>query len=316
MDAYEFEDAKPVIISTVVVLNIVMNSLVIAVIARYPVLREDRTGLFMFSLCVADLAGGCTAMPISAALCSRLTPIVRRTTDYLPEIQMFCFWWFGFSSLYSLSSVAVSKMVAILKPLRYEQLVTRNRCYGVIVFIWVVGAVQAAPKFWIDATWNLSMCTYRSPANNKFVSRIILSTYVIAVVIPNIVLIFATFRIFVVVVRTQRQIAAQLQSMGTRVGDNDAVNPGLVTVQAIRSAKNILIICFVSLALNVPLLTFAVLRHAIHDERITSVFRFGAMWIYICNSFMNSFLYLVLYRSVRKKIVCMFTDMRDFIRCD
>ena len=99
--------------------------------------------------------------------------------------------------------------------------------------------------------------------------------------------------------------------MGADVG-----NPGIVTVQAIRSAKNILIICFVYIALTVPLLTFAVLRHVIYSERITRVFSFSAACLYSCNSFMNSFLYLVLYRLMRKKIVRMFTDMRDCLRRD
>ena len=147
MDAYEFSDVKPVIISAVIVLNIIMNCLVIAVIARYPALREDRTTLFICSLCVSDLAGGITAMPISAALCSRATPTVRLSTRYLPEIQMFCLWWFGFNSLHNLSWVALSKIVAILKPFRYEQLLTRNRCNGTIVINLVVGAALAAAKF-------------------------------------------------------------------------------------------------------------------------------------------------------------------------
>ena len=313
MDAYEFSDVKPVIISAVIVLNIIMNCLVIAVIARYPALREDRTALFICSLCVSDLAGGITAMPISAALCSRATPTVRLSTRYLPEIQMFCLWWFGFNSLHSLSWVALSKMVAILKPFRYEQLLTRNRCYGIIVFNWVVGAVLAAAKFTIDVTWNTSICTFRVPANNKQASRLIISTYVVTVVIPGITLIVATVMMLIVVLRTHKQICAQVMSIG---GGGGAINTGLVTLQTIRSAKNILIICFVSIALNIPLLTFAVLRHAIYNQQIARVFSFSAAWLYNCNSFMNSFLYLILYRSVRKKIVRMFTDMRDCLRRD
>ena len=311
MDAYDFSDVKPVIISAVIVLNIITNCLVIAAIAKYPALREDRTCLFMCSLCVSDLAGGITAMPIGAALCSRATPTVRLTTRYLPEIQMFCYWWFGFNSMHSISWVALSKMVAILKPFRYEQLLTRNRCYGIIVFNWVVGAALAAAKFTTVSAWNTVICSYRSQADNKNASRLIMFTYVIAIVIPGITLIFATLKILTVVVRTQRHITTQVQSMGADVG-----NPGLVTVQAIRSAKNILIICFVYIALIVPLLTFAVLRHAIYSERITRVFSFSAAWLYNCNSFMNSLLYLVLYRSVRKKIVRMFTNMRDCLRRD
>ena len=312
MDAYEFSDVKPVIISAVIVLNIITNCLVIAVIARYPALREDRTTLFICSLCVSDLAGACITMPISAALCSRATPTVRLSTRYLPEIQMFCGWWFGFNSMHSISWVALSKMVAILKPFRYEQLLTCNRCYGIIVFNWVVGAALAAAKFTIDVTWNTSICTFRVPANNKQASTLIISTYVVTIVIPGIALIVATVMMLIVVLRTHKQICCQVQS----IGGGGAINTGLVTVQTIRSAKNILIICFVSIALSVPLLSFAVLRHAIYSQQIARVFSFSAAWLFSCNSFMNSFLYLVLHRSVRKKIVRMFTDMRDCLRRD
>ena len=51
----ELSDIKAAAICVIIVLNVILNSLVIAVIARYPQLREDRTTLFMFSLSVADL---------------------------------------------------------------------------------------------------------------------------------------------------------------------------------------------------------------------------------------------------------------------
>ena len=309
---------KPAIISTVIMVNIITNSLVIAVLARYPALREDRTSLFMFSLCVADLAGGCTAMPISAALCSSATPNVRLTTQYLPKIQMFCFWWFGFNSTHSVTWVALSKMVAILKPFRYEQLLARNRCYGIIAFNWVVGAVLAAAKLTFDTTWNMSMCTFRSPANNKHASRLILSTYLLSGVIPVATLIVATGVMFVVVLRTHRHISAQVQSMGGGGAGSGGgvVNAGIVTVKTIHSARNILIICIVSISFYIPIFMFAVIRHAIDSQRVTEAFSFSVIWIYSCNSFMNSFLYIILHRSVRVKLACMFTEVREFIRRD
>ena len=138
MDDFVYDDYKPAVISVVIILNVVMNCLVIVVIIRSPALRQDRTTLFVCSLCVSDLASGCTAMPISAALCSSATPTVRLSTRYLPEIQMFCYWWFGFNSMYSLSWVALSKMFTIWKPLRYEKLLTRRRCHGIKVFNWVI----------------------------------------------------------------------------------------------------------------------------------------------------------------------------------
>ena len=314
MDVDDFNDVKPVIISSVIVLNVIMNSLVTAAIARYPALREDRTALFMFTLCVSDLAGGCTAMPISAALCSRVTPTVRTYVAYLPKIQMFCYWFFGFNSMHSMGWVALSKMIAIATPFRYEQLLTRNRCYGIIFFNWVVGATLAAVKLPLLTSWNTVTCTFRSPPNNKHASLLIFSTYILVFVVPAITLIIATGIMFVVVLRTHKLINTQVQSIGGSSGG--AVSAGLVTVQSIRSAKNIFIICLVSIALNMPLLTFAVIRHVINNQRITDAFSFSAMWLFSCNSFMNSFLYIVLHRSVRIKLAPMFTEMRAVLRRD
>ena len=313
MDDFEYDDYKPVVISIVIILNVVMNCLVIVVIVRNPALRQDRTTLFVCSLCVSDLASGCTAMPIGAALCSSATQTVRMSTRYLPEIQMFCYWWFGFNSMYSLSWVALSKMFTIWKPLRYEKLLTRRRCYAIIVFNWVIGAALAAAKFSINVTWNTSVCSFRIPADDKQASKLILSTYVVSLIIPEVALIVATAMMFVIVLRAHRQICAQIRSIG---GQGATENTGLVTVQTIRSAKNIIIICVVSIALSAPLFAFAVLRHAIKDYQVSQRYRFIDVWLYNSNTFMNGLLYLVLYRSVRNKIVHIFVDMREFLRRD
>ena len=311
MDIYEYNDVKAVVISAVVVLNIIMNGLVIALVARYPALRQDRTALFIFSLCLSDLASGCTAMPISAAVCSSATPSVRLRPGLLPKIQMFCFWWFGFNSLYSLSWVAVSKLIAITMPLRSEQLLTRRRCYGIIAFNWIVGAVLAASKMSYYGAWNTSLCTARGPVNNKLASMLILSTYIVTVVVPDVVLIVATIMTLVVVLRAHRQICTQVQSIG---GVGAQLKPGHVTVQAIRSARNILVICFMSMALIFPLIAFAISRHAIDNNWIRiDMFGFFAAWLYNSNSFMNSFLFLVLYRSVRGKLMDMFANIRHLL---
>ena len=209
-------------------------------------------------------------------------------------------------------------MVAILKPFRYEQLLARNRCYGIIAFNWVVGAALAAAKLTFDTTWNMSMCTFRSPANNKHASRLILSTYLLGVIIPAATLIVATCIMLIIVLRTHKQISAQVQSIGGGgAGSGGAVvSAGFVTVKAIRSAKNILIICFVSITFTIPILMFAVIRHATKGQRVTEAFSFSVVWMFSCNSFMNSFLYVILHRSVRVKLACMFSEMREFMRRD
>ena len=301
-----FNHVKPVVISVVIVLSIATNGLVIIVIARYPALRQDRTSLFMLSLCMSDLACGCTSMPISAAVCSSATLNVRLLIGYLPEIQRFFLWWFAFTSLHSLSWVALSKLIAIASPFRYDRLLTRNRCLGIIVLNWVIGAVLAASKFSMAASWNMDICSYRSPTDSGHATMWMLSTVIVTILIPEIALIVATAKMLAVVLQTRIQISAQIQSLG-----GGALNTGMITVQAIRSAKSILIICFASLTLTVPLLALAVLKHIIGNQNVTSVLSFSALWLYNSNSFMNSFLYLVLYRSIREKTIRLFADMRD-----
>ena len=140
----DFDEIKVSVISVVIILNVTMNVLAIAVIVRYPQLREDHTTLFIFSMTLSDLANGCTAMPISAALCSSATPNVRNMVHYFPKIHAFFSVWFTVNSMHSLCWVTVCKMIAMTKPLRYEQILTRNRCYFIICGIWLTGALLAA----------------------------------------------------------------------------------------------------------------------------------------------------------------------------
>ena len=48
--------------------------------------------------------------------------------------------------------VALSKMVSVSKPLRYEQMLSRNRRYGIIVSAWIFGAAVAASRLSLSPT--------------------------------------------------------------------------------------------------------------------------------------------------------------------
>ena len=77
----DVDEIKASVIDAVIILNVTFNVLGIAVIVKYPQL------LFIYSLTLSDLANGCTAMPINAALCSSLTPNVRNMVHYFPKIH-------------------------------------------------------------------------------------------------------------------------------------------------------------------------------------------------------------------------------------
>ena len=59
------------IISVVIIPNVTLNVIVVAIIVKYPHLREDLTTLFMLSLTLSDFVIAYAVMPIIAAVCSK-----------------------------------------------------------------------------------------------------------------------------------------------------------------------------------------------------------------------------------------------------
>ena len=78
-----YTEIKLATIGTLMTLDLVTSSIVIAVLTRYPQLREDRTNLFMLSLMVWDISYGITVMPISAMLCSNAGESI---LDLIPQL--------------------------------------------------------------------------------------------------------------------------------------------------------------------------------------------------------------------------------------
>ena len=296
----ETNDFKAIVISAVIITNVIANSLVIAVIARYPQLREDRTTLFMFSLSVSDLAAGCTFMPISAALCSKATSVVVDTFQRLPNIHAFLFWWFGFNSMYSLCWLTASKAMVIVNPLRSEQLLTRERCYFIIGFNWLLGCVVACANFSVDVSWNFDSCFSDYAPVDYGWSLFYVLHCIVGGVLPVTVIIYSTARICIVVLHTRRQISAQAQAI--EMGSGAVGNPGFVTAQAIRSSRNVLVICFFSFVMTTPIFVATLIRY-LSRFHVSIWFSSLSLWIFECNTIVNGLLYLLLYQSVREKAI-------------
>ena len=337
MDVLHFKDIKPLMISVVIALNVILNSLVIAVIARYPQLREDRTNLFMFSLTLSDLASGLTAMPMSVVLCSSSFRHIPHSLRFLPAINLICLKWFSFSSLYSLCWVTLCKMVAILKPLHYERLITQTRCCIVIACTWFFGCVFAMTGNHLRVKWNRSACISVVSYKSGF-SMAHRTIFVVVMAVPLVIIAYATTRMFCAIVRTHLQITAQVTSIGGHHGPavgghhgpavgghhgpavgghhgpavgghhGPAADPSL-TVQSIRSGRSVLLICLAVLVLTVPMILYGVAVAMWGINVVSPSYGFLAYWISLCNTFDNSLLYLILFRSIRRKTADMLNEL-------
>ena len=305
MDTGDINVVKPVVISAVIIVNIILNTLVIAVIARYPQLREDRTALFVFSLTLSDLLMGCTAMPISATLCSGAAPVLRNKAQVLPAIQQFCFLWLSFNCAHSLCWLTLSKMISLLHPFRYEQHFTDRRCYIIICCIWFVGALTAAAGSHTLVPWNLATCFYEVPAASR--TSVALKVGFVLCVSPLLVVVYATGRIFCVIVRIHLQITAQVNSIG---GHSVAIrNNASLTLQSVRAGRNVLLVCLGVVVLSIPVVTLFIEKYTGSDFHLSHAFQFAAVWMVMCNSFVNSMLYLILFRGVRRKTATLFMEL-------
>lgn len=234
MTLREFEDIKTVIISAVMIMDIALNSVVIAVIAKYPQLREDRATLFMFSLTISDFAAGCTCMPISAALCSNATPLVQNQLRYLPRIQAICLTLFSLNSLHCLCGMTVCKMVAILKPFHYEQRLTRSRCYIIIACIWLFAATYAIVARRFTASWDLETCMFKQSTASDMTATLTVGL-IFDILVPLGIIVYATARILCVITRIHYEISTQVRSIGG--SGSVAGASSSLTLQSIRSGK-------------------------------------------------------------------------------
>ena len=247
----------------------------VAVITKYPQLREDRTNLFMLSLMTADILYGTLVMPVSAVLCSSASQSILAAMPYLPNIVMLYSRAIAIIGINSLCWVTLCKMIAITKPFVYERHLNATRCYIIITFIWSIGFLVGLACFRVETVWSTSVCMPRMNTSSA-VDNVTDVTFIVCAVTPIILIVYGTTKIFMVIVRTHQQISSQVQSMGGEQGA-EAKNTS-VTRQSIRSGRNVLIICASIVLLLVTTFTYDIYASASGKTGEVYLINFFLMW--------------------------------------
>ena len=123
--------------------------------------------------------------------------------------------------------------------------------------------------------------------------------FIIAIVYPVVILVYATTRIFRAILRTQRQIAAQVSSIG---GENShvVIIPSL-TLKSVRSGRNRLIVCLALVLLTSPCIVHIIVFLLRLRNVMPVWYMFVAVWMFESNTFINSLIYIIVFQSVRDK---------------
>ena len=217
-------------------------------------------------------------MPISAAVCSNATPNVRNMLSYVPRVLQVCSVWCSYNSVHSQCWVTVCKMIAITKPSRYEQLLTRNRCDFIIPCIWVTGGMFVYYGIHLVTELDLRTCMLAMPAVSDVMMLLVLGV-IIGFLVPAIAIVYATTKIVCVIVRTHHQMTSQVNSIN---GSNG--NTSSFTLKALRYGKNVFLICLAFLILTLPLGFYLIALILEFQDKLPSSFPFVTNWIFVCNS--------------------------------
>ena len=155
-------------------------------------------------------------------------------------------------------------------------------------------------------SWSSDLCISR-PSQGTDLSEITRMVYTAFVFVPLIAITYATVKIVHVIFRTHLDMTSQVHSIG---GNAVATATDFsLTMMSIRSGRNVLIVCAVTVILTIPVIVYGVGLSIYGGTGLWPSFGFIATWIASCNTFVNSLLYLFLFRSVRTKAASMFRDV-------
>ena len=107
-----------------------------------------------------------------------------------------------------------------------------------------------------------------------------------------IVIVYVSGWVLLVIVKTNLQITAQVNYIGTNAGVL-LNSPTDISIQSIKSGRNILLICMVALLLAIPVSTVILVSLVLSIE-MSGLFLFASAWSNVCNSSINGILYISL----------------------
>lgn len=295
-----------IVAATITCLTISCNVFTILLLRRSTGDSEKRQDvLFVQSLFTSDLVCGVTTMLM--AVVSGMFPSGIATGSYFYKIQMFFWNWSACCSLYCMAAISFVKLLAITRPLLFEQDVTTRRCLLVIAGLWVFTFLISLPILteyveilYIDSQM-LSVISFESQAYNLAVGFL--------VAFPASITIFLSYgKIFLVILKHKRTIVD--------VNQCECEQPtSLAVISTIRSAKRMVIIIGLYFVVYAP--AFLALSSGIISNPDTrdEWYCFVSMWLMLSNTCINSIAYVTMYSetraAARKMLLCSVDDIED-----
>ena len=232
------------------------------------------SNILLASLAVSDLTVGLVLQPLSIANLVRGENTLFLPIEILGPILVI-------ASLFTITAIAVDRLLALQLHLRYHALVTRFRVTSVVILMWVSAGFFASTKHWISD-----------------VSDVALSSMVIVILVGNF---FVYLKIYLIVRRHQRQIQHLHRYQQQQANMENILNVTTFKKSALNTflVYILLVCCYMPYSLSVQLKFAGVLISS-------TVFTIAFTLIYL-NSSLNPLLYCWRDREIRtamKQLFC------------
>ena len=103
---------------------------------------------FLASLCVADFLAGLFIDPIWMVIRCLIQP--PETATVLIMVLDMLWIHSTAATVFNLCCVSVDRFIAIRFPLRYQDIMTKQRCYAVIIMLWLISLILPFPVIFED----------------------------------------------------------------------------------------------------------------------------------------------------------------------
>ena len=107
---------------------------------------------FLASLCVADFLVGLVIDPVWIAIRFFTQP---ERTHILKQVINLLWIHSTAATVFNLCCVSVDRFIAIRFPLRYQDIMTKPRCYSVIIMVWLISLLLPFSRILVDNRTNI-----------------------------------------------------------------------------------------------------------------------------------------------------------------
>ena len=220
---------------------VIGNAVVLWLFYKKESLRTISNG-FLASLCVADFLVGLIVDPVWIAIRFVTQP---QRAHILKQVINLLWIHSTAATVFNLCCVSVDRFIAIRFPFRYHDIITKKRCYAVIIMVWLISLFLPFSRILVRG-------------NQTNVEKLWFSITFIVFVFPLTVVTLCYFWIFK---------AAKKQSREIRRKGNRSVHKGDTNTQSYKAIKTIGFVLGVFIVSWMPSLVVSVVDYVTASDK-------------------------------------------------